>query len=129
MGALTDNPLFVFAVALVVLWLSAWLGAFFRKRRKQPVSEADRQDYSVVEGATLTLLGLIIGFSFSMAISRYDQRKNCEEEEANAIGSEYVRADLLPTADMAKVRALLRDYLSQRILFYNSRGTGKLQQI
>ncbi len=129
MGALTDSPLYVFVVALVALWLSAWLGAFFRKRRKQPVSEADRQDYSVVEGATLTLLGLIIGFSFSMAISRYDQRKDCEEAEANAIGTEYVRADLLPTADMAKVRALLRDYLSQRILFYNTRNTGKLQQI
>ena len=54
-----------------------------------------------VLAATLTLLGLIIGFSFSMAISRYDQRKNYEEAEANAIGTEYVRADLLPAADAA----------------------------
>ena len=60
--------------------------------------------------ATLTLLGLIIGFSFSMAISRYDQRKVYEEAEANAIGTEYVRADLLPAGDAARVRALLRDY-------------------
>ncbi len=45
------------------------------------------------------LLGLIIGFSFSMAISRYDQRKNYEEAEANAIGTEYVRADLLPACN------------------------------
>ena len=43
-----------------------------------------------------------------MAISRYDQRKNYEEAEANAIGTEYVRADLLPGPDAAKVRALLR---------------------
>ena len=43
--------------------------------------------------ATLTLLGLIIGFSFSMATSRYDQRRNYEEAEANAIGTGYVRAD------------------------------------
>lgn len=56
--------------------------------------------------ATLTLLGLIIGFSFSMAINRYDQRKIDEEEEADAIGTEYTRADLLPPADAVKVRAL-----------------------
>jgi hypothetical protein len=43
----------------------------------------------VVPAATLTLLGLIIGFSFSMAINRYDQRKNYEEAEVNAIGTEY----------------------------------------
>jgi hypothetical protein len=129
MNPLMNSPLYVFVVSLVVLWLSARLGAHFRKRRKQAVNEDDHQDYSVVEGATLTLLGLIIGFSFSMAISRYDQRKNYEEAEANAIGTEYVRADLLPPADEAKVRALLRDYLTQRILFYNTRDYGKLQQI
>ena len=56
-----------------------------------------------------------------MAIERYDQRKNYEEAEANAIGTEYVRADLLPAGETAKVQALLRDYLDQRILFYKAR--------
>jgi len=129
MSSLTDSPLLVFVVALVVLWLSAWIGAYFRKRRRQLVEEADRQDYGVVEGATLTLLGLIIGFSFSMAITRYDQRKNFEEAEANAIGTEYVRADLLPAPDAAKVHALLRDYIGQRIMFYNTRDATTLLQI
>src|SRR6516162_3884038 len=71
---------------------------------------------STVLTATLTLLALIIGFSFSMAVSRYDQRKNCE---ANAIGTEYVRADLLPADDGTKLRELLRKYVNQRILFYH----------
>jgi hypothetical protein len=75
------------------------------------------------------MLGLIIGFSFSMAIGRYDQRKNYEEEEANAIGTEYVRADLLPGADGVRVRALLRRYLSKRLLFYDARDAGQLRQI
>jgi hypothetical protein len=75
------------------------------------------------------LLGLIIGFTFSVAISRYDQRKNYEEAEANAIGTEYVRAGLLPAADTAKVRALLKSYLAQRILFYQARKSGQLQQV
>jgi hypothetical protein len=68
----------------------------------------------------LTLLALIIGFSFSMAVSRYDQRKSYEEAEANAIGTEYARADLLPVDDGVKLRELLRNYVNQRILFYES---------
>jgi len=64
-----------------------------------------------------------------MAVSRYDQRKNLEEEEANAIGTEYVRADLLPAADAAKVRPLLRSYLDQRVLFYSTRDPEQVRQI
>ena len=64
-----------------------------------------------------------------MATSRYDQRKNYEEAEANAIGTEYVRADLLPDANAAAVRALLRKYLDERILFYMAGDGQELQQI
>ena len=64
-----------------------------------------------------------------MAVSRYDQRKNYEEAEANAIGTEYVRADLLPAADAARVRDLLRNYLDQRILFYKTRDERQFEQI
>ena len=71
-----------------------------------------REDFGLILAAALTLLRLIIGFSFSMATSRYDQRKNLEEAEANAIGTEYARAGLLPAADAAKVRALLRTSLT-----------------
>ena len=46
-----------------------------------------RPDFSAILTATLTLLGLMIGFSFSMAVSRYDQRKDYEEAEANAIAT------------------------------------------
>jgi hypothetical protein len=52
-----------------------------------------------------------------MATARYDQRKNYEEQEANAIGTEYVRADLLSPIEAAKVRSLLGSYLDQRVLF------------
>jgi len=55
-----------------------------------------------------------------MAVSRYDQRKSYEEAEANAIGTEYARADLLPVDDGVKLRELLRNYANQRILFYES---------
>src|SRR5215510_1242841 len=122
-----DNPFIVLVVALVAQWIAAYAGDFFHKRA--PLNADKREDFSVVRNAALTLLALIIGFSFSMAVSRYDQRKNYEEAEANAIGTEYVRADLLPAEDAAKVRALLRDYVDQRVLFYTTRDAQRVRQI
>jgi hypothetical protein len=120
-------PRAVFAISLVILWLAVHLGAFIA--RKRPVPDDERDDLGLVVSAGLTLLALIIGFSFSMAVNRYDQRKNYEEEEANAIGTEYVRADLLPDADAARVRQLLTQYLDQRLLFYTTRDTPHLKSI
>jgi len=123
-----NYPAVIFAVSLGSLWFSAGMGAYLCKRRGN-LEEDEREDFGVIQAATLTLLGLIIGFTFSMAVSRYDQRKNYEEAEANAIGTEYVRADLLPTADAAKVRALLTDYLDQRVLFYRIRDESQIRQV
>jgi len=128
MSNIVDSPLLVIVISLVTLLLSAQTGVFFRKNLR-PLVDDERADFAVVLTATLTLLGLIIGFSFSMVISRYDQRKNYEEEEANAIGTEYVRADLLPTADAAKLRELLKSYLEQRVLFYETRDVYELSRI
>src|SRR6516225_1752089 len=114
MRTLTDSSILIFTLSLITMWIAAQLGAVLRIRVHP--DEDERQDYDIVFTATLTLLGLIIGFSFSMVISRYDQRKNYEEEEANAIGTEYVRADLLPMADAARVRKLLKNYVDQRVL-------------
>lgn len=121
-------PLLLFPVCFFVLWFVAWIGASHFKRLRSQIAEA-HDDFDVVQNATLTLLGLIIGFTFSMAIGRYDLRKSYEEQEANAIGTEYVRADLLPAASAAKVRALLRSYLEQRVLFYTTRDEQQLEQI
>jgi hypothetical protein len=123
-----NYPRLVFLIAFVVLSLAAWVGAQLRRRSRE-LDEADRSDFGVVQGATLTLLGLIIGFSFSMAIARYDQRKTYEEAEANAIGTEYVRADLLPEAEAAQTRELLRSYTDLRIAFYRTRDADELAKI
>jgi hypothetical protein len=122
-----NHPRIFFLCSWLVLWFAAQVGAVLRRRR--PLKDDEREDFNVVQTATLTLLGLIIGFSFSMAISRYDQRKNYEEAEANAIGTEYVRAGLLPVADAPAVHAQLRKYLALRISFYRNRSASELQQI
>ena len=124
---LMNYPIIFSLVSMVLLWLSAQFGAYLRKRR--PLKDELREDFGLVETATLTLLGLIIGFSFSMSITRYDQRKNYEEAEANAIGTEYVRAGLLPASDAATIRAQLRKYTDLRIRFYRTRDHDDLMQI
>src|SRR5512137_211243 len=98
MNALLNYPLLVFVLSFFTLWFATAAGALLFKRWRK-LEERAREDFGVILAATLTLLGLIIGFSFSMATNRYDQRKNYEEAEANAIGTEYDRADLLSAAD------------------------------
>jgi hypothetical protein len=115
---LMSYPLLMFVEAFLVMWASAWGGVLLHKRKPELPSE-DREDYSVILAASLTLLGLIIGFTFSMAVTRYDLRKTYEEEEANAIGTEYLRAELLPAEEAGKIRALLSTYLDKRIEYYN----------
>ncbi|HWY58586.1 MAG TPA: hypothetical protein VNZ03_29245 [Terriglobales bacterium] len=128
MKNILDFPLVVFTFSFFGLWLAAFLGGFFRKKLG-PLEEDERSDFAIVQGAALTLLGLLVGFTFSMAISRYEQRKNYEEEEANAIGTEYVRTALLPTEDAARLRDLLTKYLDQRVLFYSTPDAQRLRQI
>jgi hypothetical protein len=118
----------VFLTTLVVTALAALLGSLLVTTRVA-VQVGDLTQFSVIESATLTLLGLVIGFTFAMAVSRYDQRKNLEEEEANAIGTEYVRAALLPEGDAARVRARLRQYVDQRIAWYTTIDATQLRDI
>jgi hypothetical protein len=65
-------------------------------------------------------------YSSVSAISHYDLRKHYEESEASAIQTEYLRADLLPPADGARIRALLQRYLAQRIAFFTARDNEEL---
>jgi hypothetical protein len=128
MSSIVNSPIYVLAIAFIAQSIAALIGDFLR-RRGRLLNEDERKDFDTIQAATLTLLALIIGFSFSMAVTRYDQRKNYEEAEANAIGTEYLRADLLPVKDAEDVRQLLKRYLDQRVRFYLTRDQGQLDQI
>jgi hypothetical protein len=126
--SIIDNPFIVLAGSLIAQWLAACAGDLLRKK-KPCLGADDRDDFNTVRNAALVLMALIIGFSFSMAVTRYDQRKNYEAAEANAIGTEYLRADLLPTEDAERVRELLSKYIEQRISFYKARDQRQVDQI
>ena len=65
--------------------------------------------------AVLTLLGLLLGFSFAMAVSRHDTRSELVVQEANSINDTVLRARLLPEPQAANVIRLFREYLALRI--------------
>ena len=128
MAHLTDSPFLTLILTFLALWACAWFGVKVLGRYAGDGPLA-REDFRTVLAACLTLLGLIVGFSFSMAVSRYDLRHNAESAEADAIGTEYARADLLPPAEAETTRRLLRSYLTERIQFFGARDSDRLRQI
>ena len=72
-------------------------------------------DVSTLEGATLGLLALMIGFTFSMAVSRFETRRDAVVNEANAIGTTALRARLLPAPNRLEALNLLKEYAQVRL--------------
>jgi hypothetical protein len=87
-------------------------------RRLAQDSEGARQGFSVVDGAVFGLMGLLIAFTFSGAASRFDSRRHLVVEEANAIGTAYLRLDLLPARAQPALQESFRRYVETRLEVY-----------
>ena len=106
---------FLIVLVLFVFMLLAMEVGFRSGRRKQTsVAEAITQANSVLV-SMLGLLALLLAFTFSAALQRYEDRSQTVVAEANAIGTAYLRAQLLPEEMQDDVQALLRQYLDVRI--------------
>ncbi|MFT3922066.1 MAG: hypothetical protein QM778_05995 [Myxococcales bacterium] len=98
-------------VALLCLLLGAAEAGFRLSRRVRGPGEQPAQEVSSMQGAVLGLLALLLGFTFSLAMSRFEARKELIRDEANAIGTFSLRTQLLPEASRAKISKLMRPYL------------------
>jgi hypothetical protein len=87
-----------------------------RRRRQDPESIGGGQ--GAVEGAVYGLLGLLIAFTFSAAAARFEARRALVVQEANTIGTAWLRLDLLPAEAQPPLRDLFRRYLDSRLAFY-----------
>jgi len=76
-------------------------------------------DANALSGAIFGLLGLLLAFSFSGAAGRFDHRRELITQEANAIGTAYLRIDLLPVAAQPPLREAMRRYVQRRLDTYN----------
>ncbi|HVT06618.1 MAG TPA: hypothetical protein VHO67_04135 [Polyangia bacterium] len=110
---------YVWIVAVLFLGLPAacQLGYRLGLRAGPGMDEGERSHASAWQAALLGLAALLIGFTFSMAQARYDARKHIVLEEANDIGTTYLRTRLLDDARGEELRVLLRRYIDARLAF------------
>ena len=111
---------FVILGGLVVIYgAGSELGYQLGRRRARDFDESEKSHVGALQSALLGLLALLLGFSFAMAVSRFDTRKRLLLEEVNAVGTTYLRANLLPADHPAEARKLLRSYVDARLQFNN----------
>jgi hypothetical protein len=107
------NEGLLFVAVLVLLMGAAGVGFVLAQRaRRQHGDTAPHA--SAIQGAVLGLLALLLGFTFSLAMARFETRKEIQRDEANAIGTTYLRAQLLPEPMRTQIRADLRAYVETR---------------
>jgi hypothetical protein len=107
-------------LVLVVFFAAILAGANevgFRLGRKSRTAESAKSELGMVAGGILAVLGLLLGFTMSMAVTRFEVRKQLVLEEANAIGTSYLRTRLLPAPEGMEIANLLREYLSVRLQY------------
>jgi len=123
MPAVFDSP-FVFGPLVFVLLVAAgWAGGWLRSRQAG-TSDEPPSSFKTLEGAVLGLLSLLLGFSFAMAGGRYDLRKQLELDEANAIGTSWLRTAALDEPQRSSSREVFREYVRVRLGFFSA-GTDR----
>jgi hypothetical protein len=111
------NEWAVLILTAVLLLVIAEIGFRLGLRLHASKSEGRKKQIGGIQAAVLGLLGLLIGFTFAIADEQYDKRRDLVLDEANSIGTTYLRADLLPEAHQAPVRDLLRRYVDLRVAY------------
>lgn len=115
-------PLWVlfFATILVVL-VSIELGYLVGRQAHRRSEEEKESPASAIAATVLGLVAFILAFTFGIVFSRYDARKELVRQEANAIGTAWLRSDFLPEPDRAEAKLLFRDYLGKSLAFVQKR--------
>ena len=106
-------------LGLLLLAIEVGIRVFVFKRAEG--AEASGGTFGVVLGAVLALLGLLLAFSFSMSAARYDARRVLQVQEANAIGTLYLRADLLDDTQRDALRKQVRDFTDLRLAIHDAK--------
>jgi len=109
------NAVLIAAILLVSVVAAIELGFRFGLRRREAADEPAKSHVNATQGSTLGLLALLFAFTFSLSLQRFDSRSDAVVDEANAIGTAYLRTQLLPGAARSEVQARLRSYLDLRI--------------
>lgn len=109
-------PLFaITATCMAIVILSIQAGLWIARYRRRAVDASQDGPIGSAVGATLGLLAFMLAFTFGIAASRREAKRDLLLQEVNAIGTTYLRADIIPEAHRGDVRKLLRDYVDLRL--------------
>jgi hypothetical protein len=114
------NEWLILIMIIALFLVASEIGFRLGLRGHSKSNEPTRSQVNMLQAASLGLLALLLGFTFSMALMRFDTRKQLVLDEANAIGTTYLRAQLLPEPARKEVSDLLRRYVDVRLEFYRA---------
>ncbi|WP_233839984.1 hypothetical protein [Dyella sp. 2HG41-7] len=117
---LLNHPVTLFVVAAAVLLLAHEFGYRLRAFAKDPEDTEWEKQIHQTRNQVAVLLSLLIGFAMSMALSRFDARKQLVIDEANAIGTAYLRTAMQVEPVRSAAPVLLRDYVDARLAIFGT---------
>ena len=113
---LYDFPsVLIVSVLFVVLVIGMELGHRLGRRAQKSIVEPTKSQINAIQASMLALLALVLGFTFSLSLQRFDGRATAVVDEANAIGTMYLRTYLLPDSIRAETQELAREYVDYRL--------------
>ena len=120
------NEWLLFGMISVLFFLASEAGFQIGRVRRAAVDESGKSQIGTLEAAILGLLALLLGFTFSMVLLRFETRKEMVLKESNAIGTCYLRAQMLPEPQKTEISELLRQYVDSRL---KAARTSNLQEL
>ncbi|MGA7878557.1 MAG: hypothetical protein WCA08_23055 [Desulfoferrobacter sp.] len=109
------NSLFIAGALFGSLIVAIEVGYRIGQFNHGSASDSSKTHVNAIQASLLGLVALLLGFTFSLALQRFDSRSKAVLDEANAIGTTYLRAQLLPTSVRSKVSKLLQGYVDLRV--------------
>lgn len=109
------NSLLIAGLLLILMAAAIEVGYRMGRRKEASADKATKDHIITIQGSMLGVLALLLAFSFSLALQRFDNRNAAVVEEANAIGTTFLRAQLLPSSVRSDARKLLQSYVDLRV--------------
>jgi hypothetical protein len=124
-----QQPTYLLLILVFMLIIgSNWMGYLYKKKKLERNPATEQEEMGSIEGSILGLMSLLMGFTFSVAVYKFEARRQIIVEEANTIGTAILRADMYPDSVRAPLRENFKQYVESRIAYYEA-GTdaGKIR--
>ncbi|RYD31350.1 MAG: hypothetical protein EOP87_14880, partial [Verrucomicrobiaceae bacterium] len=113
-------------LTILLVMLSLEIGYHLGHRSRRKSEDEKESPVGAIAGSVLGLVAFMMEFTFGIVANRYDARKALVRDEANSIGTTYLRTDFLQQPDREEAKALLKDYVQGRLDFTARIRTGKM---